>query len=316
MTIARKIQSATEFGRVAVLMGGRSAEREISLKSGHAVLAALQEQGVDAHKIDVGTDVSEQLRNGNFDRAFIILHGRGGEDGEIQGLLHSIAMPFTGSDITGAVLSMNKMLSKQVWAQQSLPTAEYEQVTVESDVDDLIKKLGLPLIIKPVNEGSSIGMSKVKSAVELKAAIKLATQFDAEVIAERWIVGEEYTAAILDGEALPVIRLKTPHEFYDFEAKYQANTTEYLCPCGLSKQDETQCQQLALKAFDALRMSGWGRIDFMRDQLGQFYLLEANSIPGMTDHSLVPMAAKQAGLSFADLTWKILENSMGREANG
>lgn len=307
----RVVQSATEFGRVAVLMGGRSAEREISLKSGHAVLAALVEQGVDAHKIDVSFDVCEQLRAGKFDRAFVILHGRGGEDGEIQGLLQSIAMPYTGSDITGAVLSMNKMLSKQVWVQQGLPTAEYQQVTAQSDVDELIAKLGLPLIIKPVNEGSSIGMSKVKSAVDLIAAIKLARQFDAEVIAERWIVGQEFTVAILGDEALPVIELKTPHEFYDFDAKYQANTTQYLCPCNLSVQDELQCRQLALQAFKALRMSGWGRVDFMRDEFGQFYLLEANSVPGMTDHSLVPMAAKQAGLSFADLVWEILENSLG-----
>jgi D-alanine-D-alanine ligase len=308
----RVAQSAAEFGRVAVLMGGRSAEREISLKSGHAVLAALVEMGIDAHKIDVSLDVSEQLRSGKFDRAFVILHGRGGEDGEIQGLLQSLALPYTGSDITGAVLSMNKMLSKQVWLQQGLPTAEYEQVTAESDVAILIAKLGLPLIIKPVNEGSSIGMSKVKSAVDLTAAIKLATKFDAEVIAERWIVGQEFTVAILGNDALPVIELKTPHEFYDFDAKYQANTTQYSCPCNLSEQDERQCQQLALQAFSALRMTGWGRVDFMRDESGQFYLLEANSIPGMTDHSLVPMAAQQAGLSFADLVWNILENSMKR----
>lgn len=308
----RVVQSAAEFGRVAVLMGGRSAEREISLKSGHAVLAALVEQGVDAYKVDVGLDVSEQLLGGNFDRAFVILHGRGGEDGEIQGLLQSIAMPYTGSDITGAVLSMNKMLSKQVWLQQGLPTAKYEQVTVDSNIDTLIATLGLPLIIKPVNEGSSIGMSKVNSLDDLMTAIELAAQFDTEVIAESWIVGEEYTVAVLGDKALPTIQLKTPHEFYDFEAKYQSNTTEYLCPCNLSEQDELHCQQLALQGFKALRMMGWGRVDFMRDESGQFYLLEANSIPGMTDHSLVPMAAKQAGLSFADLVWNILENSMGR----
>jgi D-alanine-D-alanine ligase len=305
------VQSATEFGCVAVLMGGRSAEREISLKSGDAVLAALIKQGVDAHKVDVGLDVAEQLKRGKFDRAFVILHGRGGEDGEIQGLLRSIAMPFTGSDMTGAVLSMNKMLSKQVWLQQGLPTAQYQQVDMDSDIDALITTLGLPLIIKPVNEGSSIGMSKVKSATELITAIELAIQFDSEVIAERWIEGEEFTVAILNGMALPTIQLITPHEFYDFEAKYQANTTEYLCPCQLSEQDEHHCQQLALRAFRTLRMSGWGRIDFMRDGSGQFYLLEANSVPGMTDHSLVPMAAKQIGLSFADLVWNILEGSMG-----
>lgn len=306
------VKSAAEFGRVAVLMGGRSAEREISLKSGHAVLSALVEKGVDAYKIDVGLDVVEQLKSGDFDRAFVILHGRGGEDGEIQGLLQSIGMPYTGSNMIGGVLSMNKMLSKQIWLQQGLPTAKYEQVTIESDVDTLIKSLGLPLIIKPVNEGSSIGMSKVKSAAELITAIELATQFDTEVIAERWIVGEEFTVAILGNEALPTIQLKTPHEFYDFDAKYQADTTEYLCPSHLSKEDEQYCQKLALQGFKALRMFGWGRIDFMRDESGQFYLLEANSIPGMTDHSLVPMAAKQRGLSFADLVWNILEVSKER----
>ena len=304
------VKSAAEFGRVAVLMGGRSAEREISLTSGQAVLEALLKQNIDAHKVDTAENVSEQLCADKFDRAFVILHGRGGEDGEIQAVLQSLNIPYTGSDLTGAVLSMNKTISKQLWQQQDLPTAEFSQVTVDSDADDLVKQLGLPLIIKPVNEGSSLGMSKVNSSSELKSAIELATQFDAEVIAERWIEGEEYTVAILNQTALPTIQLKTPNEFYDFEAKYQANTTEYLCPCGLSDEDELLCQQLALQAFNGLRMSGWGRVDFMRDQTGQFYLLEANSIPGMTDHSLVPMAAKQAGLSFEDLVWQILQTSM------
>jgi len=310
------IKTASDFGRVAVLMGGRSAEREISLKSGQAVLEALLVQGVDAHKVDAGLDVSEQLRAGHFDRAFVILHGRGGEDGEIQAVLQSLELAFTGSDMTAAVLSMNKNISKQLWQQQGLPTPEFEQVSIATDIDSLVNKLGLPLIIKPVNEGSSIGMSKVKSAEDLKAAIKLATEFDAEVIAERWITGEEYTVAILGDKALPVIQLKTPHEFYDFEAKYQSSTTEYLCPCGLNEQDEKQCQQIALQAFRSLRMSGWGRVDFMRDELGQLYLLEANSIPGMTDHSLVPMAAKQAGLNFEQLVWEILETSLGGHHNG
>jgi len=310
------IKTASKFGRVAVLMGGRSSEREISLQSGQAVLEALLAQGVDAHKVDAGQDVSEQLRAGNFDRAFVILHGRGGEDGEIQGVLQSLELPFTGSNLSSAVLSMNKNLSKQLWKHQGLPTAEFEQVTAESDIDSLVSKLGLPIIIKPVNEGSSIGMTKVKSVKDLGTAIKLATEFDAEVIAERWITGEEYTVAVLGNKALPVIQLKTPHEFYDFEAKYQSNTTEYLCPCDLSEQDEKECQQLALEAFNGLRMSGWGRVDFMRDEAGQFYLLEANSIPGMTDHSLVPMAAKQAGLNFEQLVWAILETSVGGHNNG
>lgn len=304
-----RIHLAAEFGRVAVLMGGRSAEREISLISGQAVLDALLKQGIDAHKVDVNLNVSEQLHRGKYARAFIVLHGRGGEDGEIQGLLQSMGLPFTGSRVTGAVLSMNKMISKQLWIQQGLPTANFEKVTVNTDSQGLVSKLGLPLIIKPVNEGSSIGMTKVKSVEELDAAIEWACKFDAEVIAESWIEGEEYTVAILGQEALPVIRLKTPNEFYDYDAKYQANTTEYLCPCGLAEQDEIRCQQIALQAFNGLRMQGWGRIDFMRDQNGEFYLLEANSIPGMTDHSLVPMAAKQAGLSFESLVWKILETS-------
>lgn len=309
--MTRRIDNAAEFGRVAVLMGGRSAEREISLISGKAVLAGLQRRGVDAYGIDVSFDICHQLSSGEFDRAFVVLHGRGGEDGEIQGFLQAINMPYSGSGVAASVLSMNKRISKNNWIQQGLPTAAYEQVNADSDAATLVRKLGLPLIIKPVNEGSSIGMSKVNTAEQLKAAINLALEYDADVIAEQWITGEEYTVAILDGEALPVIRLKTPNEFYDYEAKYQSNSTEYLCPCGLDQQSEQQMQQLALKAFDGLTMSGWGRVDFMRDGNGEFYLLEANSVPGMTDHSLVPMAAKQAGLDFDDLVWRILETSFG-----
>jgi D-alanine-D-alanine ligase len=308
--MTRTVSTAKEFGKVAVLMGGRSAERDISLISGEAVLETLQEQGINAHKVDTANDISSQLQEGKFDRAVIVLHGRGGEDGEIQGVLESLSIPYTGSDVTGAVLSMNKMISKQIWLQQNLPTAQFEQVTMNTNSEALALRLGLPLFIKPVNEGSSIGMSKVKSVAELSQAIALATEYDSEVIAEQWIDGEEYTVAILKGVALPTIELKTPNEFYDFEAKYQADTTEYLCPCDLNEQDEQYCQKIAVDAFNALRMKGWGRIDFMRDKAGQFYLLEANSIPGMTDHSLVPMAAKQVGLSFADLAWQILETSM------
>jgi D-alanine-D-alanine ligase len=302
------------FGKVAVLMGGRSAERTISLLSGEAVLAALQSQGVDAHKVDVGRDIAQQLAQGQFDRAFIVLHGRGGEDGEIQGVLNSLAIPYTGSDVTGAVLSMNKALSKDIWQQLKLPTASFCHVNKATDPQTVIDKLGLPLFIKPVNEGSSIGMSKVDKAVALKAAIDTALAYDTEVIAERWIDGEEYTVAILGQTSLPVIQLKTPNDFYDYDAKYEANTTEYLCPAGLSPEDEATCQTLALRAFEALRMRGWGRIDVMRDQAGQFYLLEANSVPGMTDHSLVPMAAKQAGLSFEQLVLQILSTSLNEGA--
>jgi D-alanine-D-alanine ligase len=250
-----------------------------------------------------------KLGSGQFDRAFVVLHGRGGEDGEIQGFLQAINLPYTGNGVTASVLSMNKRISKNNWIQQGLPTAGFERVTATTDVTELVAKLGLPLIIKPVNEGSSIGMSKVNTEQQLSEAIELALKYDADVIAEQWIQGEEYTVAILDGTALPAIRLKTPREFYDYEAKYQSNTTEYLCPCGLDAESEEQMQQLAVRAFEGLGMSGWGRVDFMRDGAGQFYLLEANSVPGMTDHSLVPMAAKQAGIDFDDLVWRILETS-------
>ncbi|HEC74579.1 MAG TPA: D-alanine--D-alanine ligase [Methylophaga aminisulfidivorans] len=312
----KRIQSPKEFGRVAVLMGGHSAEREISLISGNAVLAGLQRQGVDAYGVDVNTDISRTLSSGEFDYAFNVLHGRGGEDGVIQGYLDTINMPYTGSSVSASVLSMNKRLSKLVWEQQGLPTADYAVVNAETNANQLAADLGLPLIIKPVNEGSSIGMSKVNDEAALEAAISLALKYDADVIAEKWIVGEEYTVAILDGEALPAIRLTTPHEFYDYEAKYHSNSTEYKCPCGLKAEEEKKMQTLALQAFNALGMRAWGRIDFMRDENGDFYMLEANSVPGMTDHSLVPMAAKQAGLSFDDLVWRILETSIKEVVNG
>lgn len=311
--MTKRISSAADFGRVAVLMGGRSAEREISLISGNAVLAGLQRKGIDAYGIDVSFDICQKIASGEFDRAFIVLHGRGGEDGEIQGFLQAVNLPYTGSAITASVLSMNKRLSKLAWIQQGLPTAIFMPVTEQTDTQALVDELGLPLIIKPVNEGSSIGMSKVNDIAELQQAIDLALKYDADVIAEQWIHGEEYTVAILDGEALPAIRLKTPHEFYDFDAKYHANDTEYLCPCGLDADVEQGIQDIAVKAFNALGMKGWGRIDFMRDSQGNLFLLEANSVPGMTDHSLVPMAAKQAGLSFEDLVWRILETSFKDE---
>jgi D-alanine-D-alanine ligase len=305
---------ADMFGKVAVLMGGLSAEREISLISGQTVLDALLKQGVDAHKVDVDHSVASQLIEGNYDRAFIMLHGRGGEDGQIQGLLSSMNIPFTGTDVAGAVLSMNKLLSKQIWLQQQLPTATYFKVTADTNINEVVEKVGLPLIIKPANEGSSIGMSKATNLDELEVAINEARQFDAEVMAESWINGPEYTVAIVDGQALPMIRLKTPHEFYDYEAKYQSNSTEYLCPCGLSAEEESDCKQLAITAFNALGMHGWGRIDLMRDENGQFYLLEANSVPGMTDHSLVPMAAAHAGMSFEQLVLKILQQTVKEAA--
>ncbi len=302
-----------QFGKVAVLMGGLSAEREISLQSGEAVLAAMLKQGIDAHKIDVDHTVAQQLLDGQFDRAFIALHGRGGEDGAIQGLLETLKIPYTGSGVMGAALSINKAVSKDIWQQHHAPTASFVHVNAQTSVESIIDELGLPLFIKPVNEGSSIGMSRVDKAIALDGAIQLALNYDHEVIAECWIDGEEYTVAVLDGLALPVIQLKTPNDFYDFDAKYEANTTQYLCPTDLSEQDQAECQALAVEAFQALRMQGWGRIDLMRDKQGQFYVLEANSVPGMTDHSLVPMAASHQGINFEQLVVQILETSLNRE---
>lgn len=304
------------FGRVAVLMGGRTAERDISLQSGNAVLTALQAAGVDAVGIDVGSDVAAQLTVGNYDRAFIALHGRGGEDGQIQGVLSAMNMPFTGSGILGAALSMNKQISKQMWQAQGLLTPAFEQVDAATDAAALVARLGLPLVIKPVSEGSSIGMSKVNDVDALAAAITTALKYEAEVIAEKWVTGTEYTITILGEDVLPVIKLTTPREFYDYEAKYQSDSTEYLCPCGLSDAEEAVCQVLAIKAFRGLRMTGWGRIDVMRAEDGQFYLIEANSVPGMTDHSLVPMAAKAAGLDFKTLVMVLLVQTLAGEDNG
>lgn len=305
-----------DVGRIAVLMGGRSAEREISLQSGQAVLTALLAQNVDAVAVDTEHNVTGQLQSGQFDGAVVMLHGRGGEDGEIQGVLTALGIPFTGSDMMGAALSINKQISKQLWLAQGLPTPDFEQVTTQTNPEELIARLGLPLVIKPVQEGSSLGMSKVNVVDEVMDAIKTACQFDSEVIAEKWITGAEYTVAILGDQALPVVRLTTPREFYDFEAKYTENTTEYACPCGLSAADEANCQALALKAFNGLRMRGWGRVDVMRDTAGDFYLLEANSVPGMTDHSLVPIAAKAAGLNFEAFVGRLLTLMQEADRNG
>jgi len=302
-------QDPAVFGKVAVLLGGRSAEREISLKSGQAVLAALRNRGVDAHPVDPGPNVIEQLRAGGFTRAFIALHGRGGEDGQIQGALETLGLPYTGSGVLGSALGMDKHRCKLVWQGAGLPTAEFALLRDETDLAAAVA-LGFPLIIKPVHEGSSLGMAKVESRDALVAAWHAAAAFDAQVLAERWITGAEYTCAILGREPLPLIRLETPRAFYDFEAKYQAETTRYLCPCGLDTDAEAVLQELALAAFDAVAAHGWGRVDFIVDGQGQPFLLEINTIPGMTDHSLVPMAACARGLSFDDLAWRILETSL------
>ena len=295
-----------KFGKVAVLMGGRSAEREISLLSGSAVLGALKNKGVDAHGIDVGESIINDLIDGGYQRAFIVLHGRGGEDGTMQGLLEMMSLPYTGSGVAASSLAMDKLKTKQVWLAMGLPTPDFYILDSESSCAVALDRLSLPLIIKPVLEGSSIGMSKVETAEELIPAWQKAQQCSSTVIAEQWIEGDEYTAAMLDDQVLPMIKLITTHKFYDYEAKYDANDTQYICPCGLSCEQELEFAELALQAFNAVGASCWGRVDFMVDQSGQPWLIEANTVPGMTNHSLVPMAAKQAGLSFEDLVVDIL----------
>ena len=301
---------AADFGKVAVLMGGRSAEREVSLKSGNAVLAALQQRGVDAHGIDVSADIINVLQREKFDRVFIVLHGRGGEDGVIQGALQTLGLPYTGSGVLGSALSMDKILTKKIWLATGLPTLPFEVLHDSSDFLQVAERIGLPLAVKPVHEGSSIGATKLEQADQLEEAYKKAAQFDSEVMVEPWITGKEYTATILGNDALPLIRLETPRTFYDYEAKYQLDTTRYFCPCGLDAEKEKELQDMALKAFQVLGASGWGRVDIICDDKGDPWLLENNTVPGMTDHSLVPMAAKAAGIEFDELVWRILELTM------
>ena len=304
------------FGKVAVLMGGRSAEREISLKSGAAVLGALQRAGVDAHGLDAGAQVLEQLRAGAFERAFVALHGRGGEDGTMQGALETLGLPYTGSGVLGSALGMDKLRCKQLWRGAGLPTPEWALLGPDSDLDAVAQRVGVPLIVKPVHEGSSIGMTKVTSAADLQQAWEQASRYDHAVIAERWIQGREYTAAILGRRALPKIRLETPNAFYDFEAKYSADTTRYHCPCGLPEAQDESLRALALDAFDAVGAGGWGRVDLMLDGDDRPWLIEVNTVPGMTDHSLVPMAAKVAGMDFDRLVLEILATSLDDGGRG
>lgn len=304
--------SMTDFGKVAVLMGGWAAEREVSLKSGKAVLDGLLEKGVDAHAVDVGRDVLDVLKAEKFDRVFNILHGRGGEDGELQGALEVLQIPYTGCGVMASAISMDKLMTKRIWTGSGLPTPAFEILTVESDFTEVVEKLGLPMIIKPAQEGSSIGMSKVSHASELKPAYEKAAQYDDIVFAEQWITGGEYTIAMLGDKVLPPIRIVADANFYDFDAKYESNDTQYHCPCGLPEEDENALKTLSKTAFEIIGGSGWGRVDVMQDNVGTFWLIEVNTSPGMTDHSLVPMAAKQAGLSFSDLTVEILKTASCR----
>jgi D-alanine-D-alanine ligase len=304
--------ASKDFGKVAVLMGGSSAEREVSLNSGRAVLNALHARGVDAHAVDPVTDNVHELPTAGFTRAFIILHGRGGEDGAMQAVLESIGLPYTGSRVLGSALSMDKLRCKWVWQGAGLPTPAWRVLKTEDEAGQA-GVLGMPLMIKPASEGSSIGISKVESVDKLKDAWRFAREYDDSVIAEQFIDGDEYTVSILDGEALPVIRLQTPREFYDYEAKYKANDTQYICPCGLDAEAETAMQELALQAFEVAGVEGWGRVDLMRDAQGNNWLIEVNTVPGMTDHSLVPMAARAAGIEFDELVLRILATSLTQE---
>ena len=304
----------SDYGKVAVLMGGWSAEREISLLSGAAVLGALQQGGIDAHGIDVGRDIAAVLGAGDYSRALIMLHGRGGEDGAMQGLLEVMGLPYSGSGILGSALAMDKLRCKQVWSAEGFPTPEFRVLETEQDCADALAQLGLPLIIKPASEGSSIGMSKVEVENEMLPAFKTARECEGVIIAEKWITGDEYTAAILNRRVLPMIRLETDRKFYDYVAKYESNDTRYICPCGLDESVEKALGAIMMNAFEAIGASGWGRVDFMLDADQQPWLIEANTVPGMTSHSLVPMAAKQAGIEFNELVIEILGSSYGRQA--
>jgi len=288
-------------------MGGRSAERDISLKSGTMVLAALRNKGVDAHAFDPRDQGLEQLIAQKFDRVFIALHGRFGEDGTVQGALEYLGIPYTGSGVMASALAMDKWRTKLLWQAAGVSTPPYELLSQDSDFAGVAARIGLPLMVKPAREGSSIGMSKVTSVEKVQSAFELAAQYDSVIIAERFVEGIELTAGILGGETLPLIRLETPRVFYDYEAKYFSDDTRYICPCGLPRPQEEMVQATALAAFRLLGCSSWGRVDVMLDASGQPYLLEVNTIPGMTDHSLVPMAARARGISFEDLVVRILE---------
>ncbi len=293
------------LGRVAVVMGGNSAEREVSLKSGSAVLEALLGAGVDVVGIDAKQDLPVQLQEQKIQRVFNVLHGRGGEDGTLQGLLEFLEIPYTGSGVLASALAMDKVKTKYLWQQIGLPTPSFFVLNANTDWQAVVDKLG-KAVVKPVREGSSIGMSIVDSAEKLREAFAVASEYDSEVMAEQFIAGTEFTVAILDGQPLPVIELHTSHVFYDYNAKYIANDTQYLCPAPIAADVEQDVQALSLEAFLALGCTGWGRVDLMRDSTGKFYLLEVNTVPGMTDHSLVPMAATAKGLSFTELLLRIL----------
>jgi D-alanine-D-alanine ligase len=306
----RRVEHPEAFGRVAVAMGGASAEREISLNSGQRVLAALKRLKVEAVAVDIGSRPLEALWGKGFDRVFNIVHGRGGEDGVLQGLLEAMGLPYTGSGVLASALSMDKLATKLCWRGAGLPTPDWVVLESQADLERCAQTLGFPVIVKPALEGSSLGTNKASDLKELQWAWQEAARYRCQVLAERWIDGEEYTAAWLQNEVLPLIRLETPRTFYDFEAKYRADSTRYLCPCGLPAEKEQQLKELVKRACQVLGVSGWGRVDLFLDRCGQPWLIEVNTVPGMTEHSLVPMAARAAGIEFDDLVWRILETSV------
>ena len=305
----------TNSGRVAVMMGGDSAEREISLNSGNAALEALQSQGIDAFAMDVSfrsgkENICQQINNAQFDTAFIALHGRGGEDGVIQALLEAQNIPYTGSGILASAIGMDKLRTKLLWSGGHLPTPAFELVKSKeislSLMDKISERLGFPMMVKPVHEGSSIGMNKANDRLSLQNALNTAAEYDDQILVEKWISGKEYTCAVLNGRALPLIELETPRDFYDYQAKYINDDTQYHCPCELSQEQEKYYQELVIDAFNCVDAHGWGRVDFMCDDEGQAWLIEINTVPGLTSHSLVPMAAKASGINFEQLMMQIL----------
>ena len=308
----RRVTEPAAFGRVAVLFGGDSSEREISLLSGNAVLAGLKRRGIDAHAFDPRDQSLAELRAAGFERVWIALHGPGGEDGTVQGALEYLGVPYTGSGVMGSAIGMDKLRTKRLGLSAGVPTAEFVVLRGPEDFASALERLGLPLIVKPATQGSSVGMSKVERAAELPAAFAAAVQLETVVFAEPWIPGKEYTVSILQDQALPAIRIETPKTFYDYEAKYFRDDTRYFCPAGLSTGAEAHMAALALAAFAAVGASGWGRADFMLDAQAKPLLLEVNTIPGMTSHSLVPMAARAIGVDFDELVWRVLETSFTR----
>jgi D-alanine-D-alanine ligase len=307
-----RVKDAADFGAVAVLLGGGSSERDISLLSGKAVLAALKRRGVNAQAFDPAQRALTDLLTLKIDRVWIALHGPGGEDGTVQGALEFLGVPYTGSGVMGSAIGMDKLRSKRLAQAAGVSTPEFAVLRVASDLDLALKRLGLPMIVKPGSQGSSVGMTRVERAEDLPQAWKNALRVEPLVFAESWITGGEYTVSILQGQALPSIRIETPRSFYDYEAKYLRDDTRYFCPSGLAVQAEQQLAKLALASFDACGAEGWGRADFMLDAAAKPLLLEINTVPGMTDHSLVPMAARTAGIDFDELVWRVLETSLTR----